>query len=277
MKVDVNAAKAGDYRMALHYANGPNPFQGPKKMTLIVNGTSRQITLPSTGTWKTWGYYLDTVDAQRRARTRSSSSTTTGDDGNVNLDSLRLAPAGTTRYEAEAATLAGGANAQTEHAGYSGLGYVGGYQNQGASTTFKVTALADGAADVTLGLRERPEPVPGHQAGEPVRQRRLREEARAARTRARGPNYRTLTDKLVAARPAATTSRSATTRATTATSTSTTSTSSRTSRSSAGPSTPNDTFDGTTLDKCRWTTILNEDPAGYSRRRRQAADQGGRR
>ena len=61
VKVDVNTAKAGDYRLALHYANGPNPFQGPKKMTLIVNGTSRTITLPSTGTWKTWGYYLDTV------------------------------------------------------------------------------------------------------------------------------------------------------------------------------------------------------------------------
>ena len=39
--------------MALRYANGPNPFQGPKKITLIVNGTSRQITLPSTGTWQT--------------------------------------------------------------------------------------------------------------------------------------------------------------------------------------------------------------------------------
>ena len=179
-KIDVNAAKAGDYRMALRYANGPNPFQGPKKITLIVNGTSRQITLPSTGTWKTWRLLPRHGRAQRRARTRSSSSTTTGDDGNVNLDSLRLAPAGTTRYEAEAATLAGGANAQTEHAGYSGLGYVGGYQNQGASTTFKVTALADGEADVTLGYVERPEPVPGHQAGEPVRQRQLREEARAA-------------------------------------------------------------------------------------------------
>ena len=61
VKVEVNTAKAGDYRMALRYAAGPNPFAGPKKMTLIVNGTSRQITLPSTGTWKTWGYYLDTV------------------------------------------------------------------------------------------------------------------------------------------------------------------------------------------------------------------------
>ena len=80
----------------------------------------------------------------------------TGDDGHVNLDYVRLAPAGT-RYEAEAATLAGGANAQTEHAGYSGLGYVGGYQND-ASTTFKVTAFADGETDVTLGYVNGPNP-----------------------------------------------------------------------------------------------------------------------
>ena len=33
---------------------------------------------------------------------------------------------------------------------------------------------------------------------------------------------------------------------------------------------PNDTFDGDALNKCRWTTILNEDPAGYSVSRRQA-------
>ena len=102
VKVDVNTAKAGDYRMALHYANGPNPFQGPKKLTLIVNGTSRQITLPSTGTWKTWGYYLDTVALTAGANTIELKYAT-GDDGNVNLDNLRLAPAGTTRYEAEAA------------------------------------------------------------------------------------------------------------------------------------------------------------------------------
>ena len=39
-------------------------------------------------------------------------------------------------------------------------------------------------------------------------------------------------------------------------------------------SSANDKFDGTTLDKCRWTTILNETAAGYRRRRRQAAHQG---
>ena len=182
VKVEANMAKAGDYRMALHYANGPNPFAGPKKMTLIVNGTSRQITLPSTGTWKTWGYYLDTVTLTAGVNTIELKYNT-GDDGNVNLDNLRLAPAGTTRYEAEAGTLAGGANAQTEHAGYSGLGYVGGYKNQGANTTIKVNALADGAADVVLGYANGPNPFAGHQAPEPVRQRRLPEEDRASRHR----------------------------------------------------------------------------------------------
>ena len=59
--IDVNAAKAGDYRMALRYANGPNPFDGPKKITLIVNGTSRQITLPPTGTWPNYQLYVDDV------------------------------------------------------------------------------------------------------------------------------------------------------------------------------------------------------------------------
>ena len=261
VKVDVNTAKAGDYRMALRYANGPNPFQGPKKLTLIVNGTSRQITLPSTGTWKTWGHYLDTVALNGGANTIELKYDT-GDDGNVNLDSLRLAPAGTTRYEAEAATLAGGANAQTEHAGYSGLGYVGGYQNQGASTTWKVTALADGETDVTLGYVNGPNPFQGTKRvslyvnGAFVKKLALPDTGAWT-------NYRTFNDKLVLRAG-------------------NNDISIRFDTGDDGnvnldyldvkqnepiqcdPVAPNDTFDGTSLNKCRWTTILNEDPAGYS-------------
>jgi hypothetical protein len=261
VKVEVNTAKAGDYRMALHYANGPNPFQGPKKMTLIVNGESRTITLPSTGTWKTWGYYLDTVTLTGGTNVIEFKYGAT-DDGNVNLDSLRLAPAGTTRYEAEAGTLGGGANAQTEHPGYSGLGYVGGYENQGASTTFTVNALADGPADVTWGYANGPNPFTGT--------KRLSLYVNGVFVKKVGfpdtgawPNYRTLTDKITLKagnndvmlkydagdegnvnidyvdvkqnEPI-----------------------------QCGTVPANDTFDGTTLDKCRWTTIVNEDPAGYS-------------
>jgi hypothetical protein len=261
VKVEVNPPKAGDYRMALRYANGPNPFQGSKKITLTVNGTSRKITLPSTGTWPSYKLFTDTVTLTGGTNTIELSYLA-GDDGNVNLDSLRLAPAGTTRYEAEAATLAGGANAQTEHAGYSGLGYVGGFENAGASTTFKVTALADGAADVTLGYVNGPNPFQGTKRvslyvnGTFVKKLALPDTGAWT-------NYRTFTDKFVLKAGGNDIS----------------------IRFDTGDDgnvnldyldvkqnepiqcgtvAANDTFDGTTLDKCRWTTILNEDAAGYS-------------
>ncbi|KAI7282693.1 hypothetical protein KC345_g3352 [Hortaea werneckii] len=61
------------------------------------------------------------------------------------------APAGT--YEAETATLAGGAVIAADHTGYSGSGFVGGFTdaNKGnASVKFTVTAAAATSYDVTL-------------------------------------------------------------------------------------------------------------------------------
>ena len=261
-RIDVNAPKAGDYRLALRYANGPNPFNGPKKITLIVNGVSRQITLPATGAWPSYRLYLDTVTLTGGANSIELKHVA-GDDGHVNLDYVRLAPAGTQRYEAEAATLAGGANAQTEHAGYSGLGYVGGYQNQGASTTFKVIAFADGETDVTLGYVNGPNPFQGTKRvslyvnGNFVKKLALPDTGAWT-------NYRTFNDKLVLRAGSNDVS----------------------IRFDAGDDgnvnldyldvkqnepiqcepgvNPNDTFDGTALNRCRWTTILNEDPSGYT-------------
>jgi hypothetical protein len=259
--VDVNAAKAGDYRMALRYANGPNPFNGPKTISLIVNGTSRQITLPPTGTWPNYQLYVDDVTLDAGANTIELKHAA-GDDGHVNLDSLRLATAGVTRYEAEAATLEGGATVQTEHAGFSGDGYVGGYQNQGASTTFEVNALADAETDVTLGYANGPHPFAGtKEVSLYVNDQFVRK--LALPSTGEWNVYRTLSDRL---------------------------------RLRAGsndisirfdadddgnvnldyldvkqnepvqcPPTfePDDEFESE-LDPCRWTTILNEDPSGYS-------------
>jgi hypothetical protein len=57
-----------------------------------------------------------------------------------------------TVYEAESATLSGNANLSTEHTGYTGTGYVQGYDagNIGASTSFTVSAASAGYYDVTL-------------------------------------------------------------------------------------------------------------------------------
>ncbi|MEK4516240.1 discoidin domain-containing protein [Paenibacillus sp. FSL H8-0122] len=57
-------------------------------------------------------------------------------------------PAGT--YEAEAAALSGGAKMNTDHAGYSGTGFVDGYLTQGPATTFTVNVPAAGTRNVTL-------------------------------------------------------------------------------------------------------------------------------
>lgn len=49
-----------------------------------------------------------------------------------------------TRYEAEAATLTGGARKAYDHEGYSGSGFVCGYGNDGADTEFTVKATSAG-------------------------------------------------------------------------------------------------------------------------------------
>ncbi len=61
--------------------------------------------------------------------------------------------AAATTYEAESATLSGGCVKQTDHTGYTGTGFVGGYTdgNKGnAATQFTVNAAAAGNYNVTL-------------------------------------------------------------------------------------------------------------------------------
>jgi hypothetical protein len=67
------------------------------------------------------------------------------------------AHASTARYEAESATLSGGADVEHDHTGYSGSGFVGGFtdQNQGtARVTFQVTVPDDGPYDLALGYSD---------------------------------------------------------------------------------------------------------------------------
>ncbi len=54
------------------------------------------------------------------------------------------------RYEGENAILSGGAKVNNDHSGYSGSGFVDGYWNEGAATTFNVDVQSSGVYDVTL-------------------------------------------------------------------------------------------------------------------------------
>ncbi|MFI2670780.1 family 16 glycoside hydrolase [Streptomyces albidoflavus] len=84
-----------------------------------------------------------------------------------------------TLYEAEEAALTGGAGVDTEHAGYSGGGFVDNFGEQGAAVAFDVTAPKAGTYDVGLRYSNGPDPAPGtktvslHVNGEKVRQAKL--------------------------------------------------------------------------------------------------------
>ena len=149
----VPAATAGTYSVALRYANGTTAGM---TLTLAVDGATRQIGLPATADWDSWGTRTDAVTLSAGTHTLAYRFGS-GDSGNVNLDAITVTPPGAPppagTLEAESAELAGGTRVETDHAGYTGSGFVGGFTdgNRGAArVTFRPNAAAGTA---TLGLR----------------------------------------------------------------------------------------------------------------------------
>ncbi|MBE1875699.1 CBM35 domain-containing protein [Myceligenerans pegani] len=153
----VEIATDAEHTLTLRYANGTG---SPKTLTLIIDGAAQQVSLPATANWDDWATHSVSVDLTSGAHTVAYRFGA-ADSGNVNLDNLEVAPppqpgAGYSTgpvFEAEAATLAGGAVVASDHAGYSGSGFVGGYTdaNSGsASTTFKVRISGGGAVDLVF-------------------------------------------------------------------------------------------------------------------------------
>lgn len=95
------------------------------------------------------------------------------------LNSLVGGVSAAVTYEAERAALAGGAAVNTNHPNYSATGFVDGYWNKGAATTFSVNAPSAGAYNVALRYANGPDPAPGAKTvsvyvnGAKVRQIRL--------------------------------------------------------------------------------------------------------
>ena len=89
-------------------------------------------------------------------------------------------PPPATLYEAEEARLTGAAGVNTDHAGYSGSGFVDRYATEGkVATTFDVTVPKSGAYDVNLRYSNGPDPFQGTKSlsfyanGKKVRQTKL--------------------------------------------------------------------------------------------------------
>ena len=150
----VNAASAGSYTLALGYANGTG---SKRTLTLAVDsGAAQQVSLPATASWDSWGSASVAVTLGAGAHSVSYTFGS-GDSGNVNLDRLDVTPSATGQagplFEAENATLSGGAVVATDHSGYTGSGFVGGYTdgNKGnARTSFAVKVTTAGPQSLAL-------------------------------------------------------------------------------------------------------------------------------
>lgn len=148
----VSAAQAGNYTLKLRYANGTG---SAKTLTLYVNGISKgQVSLAATGSWDDWLVQTTTVALAAGSHTVAYRFTA-ADSGNVNLDALDVdaVVAAPGHLEAESAALSGGALVATDHTGYQGSGFVGGFTdgNKGnAQAAFSVSAATAGSYSLAL-------------------------------------------------------------------------------------------------------------------------------
>ena len=138
---NVSVPSQGTYNVDLRYSAG----NGAKTVSIYVNGAKiKQTSLTGTSNWDTWSDKVETLTLNAGSNTITYKYDS-GDSGWINIDYISLPV-----YQAENATLSGGAKVNTDHKGYSGTGFVDGYWTQGATTSFNVSILAQGSFKVDL-------------------------------------------------------------------------------------------------------------------------------
>jgi hypothetical protein len=145
---NVSVQLAGEYSVGLHYSAGGGTSTNTG---LFVNGERvKGITCRGTGDWETWADASETVRLNAGSNIieyRSETST----PNCINLDYVHLTYLGILTFEIENAFLSGTANVNTNHAGYSGTGFVDGFYNSAvARVSFSVNVMYAGSYAVTL-------------------------------------------------------------------------------------------------------------------------------
>jgi hypothetical protein len=150
----VTATTAGTYTLGLGYADGN---ADARTLTLTVDGGAAQsVTLAPTGSWDTWSKATSSITLSAGSHAVAYSFGA-ADTANVNLDYVDVTTPATGgssgQLEAENAGLTGGATVATDHTGYTGSGFVGGFTdgNKGtAAATFTTNSTIAGTAPVTV-------------------------------------------------------------------------------------------------------------------------------
>ena len=164
LQLSLNIAPAGQYQLALRYANGVagDGQHIQRSLTFALdNGAGQSLALPVTADWDHWAV-VNTAPVFLSAGPHTFSVTRgASDSGDINIDSVALLPqnaaypapgceSGAT-CQAEDATPGGSARVATDHASYAGSGFIA-EMNQGASLLTHVQDVP-AAGTYTLSLR----------------------------------------------------------------------------------------------------------------------------
>jgi glucose/arabinose dehydrogenase/phosphatidylethanolamine-binding protein (PEBP) family uncharacterized protein len=138
-----NAAQAGPATLVFRYANGT---AADRPADISVNGqlVVDNLAFPATGAWTTWQNL--TTTAQLAPGMNKIRLTSAGATGAANIDFLDVDAAGApvSDYESESAAITQGV-VESNHAGFSGTGFVN-YDNVvGSSVEYTATAAQAGA------------------------------------------------------------------------------------------------------------------------------------
>jgi len=141
---DVVAASAGTHELRLRYAAAA----GTATRRVLVNGTevAANLSFPGTGSWSTWSEaVLSTSLAAGYNSVTVEFLSSAGSSTYLNLDRLTVSR----QFEAEAGTLHS-ITTESTNAGYTGSGYLAGWNAPGQWVDLTVTATRAGAYDLTL-------------------------------------------------------------------------------------------------------------------------------
>jgi alpha-galactosidase len=146
----VTADAAGPATLTFDYA-----ATSDRPATLAVNGAGAgTLAFPSSGAWSLWKQQTANVNLNAGSNTIRLTATSAG--GVANHDSLDVTTTGgggpgpgPVDYQAEDATIFQGV-VESNHAGYTGTGFVNGDNAVGSGVEFAVTASSAGPATVTI-------------------------------------------------------------------------------------------------------------------------------
>jgi len=138
----VNAASTGTATIGIRYANGTTTN---RPADIVVNGTVVQAAsaFNGTGAWTTWASKTLTAPVNTGSNTIRVSATTASGPANLDFVDFEVA-APTPEFQAENATISQGV-VESNHAGFTGTGFVNYDNASGSYVEFSVPITAAGS------------------------------------------------------------------------------------------------------------------------------------